>query len=126
MKIVVDVRMMNSSGIGSYIRHLVPLVIQSAPKSEFTLLGSPQEMKECKGFAKGPRVHWIETSSPIFTIFEQIELFKKTPKDTDLFWSPNYNFPVFWRGKLMVTVHDVFHLVMGKGIGSIPKRIYAR
>ncbi len=126
MKIAVDVRMMNSSGIGSYIRHLVPLVIQSSPKTEFYLLGRPEEMKQCKGFAKSPRVQWIETTSPIFTISEQFELSKKIPQDTYLFWSPNYNFPVFWRRKLLVTVHDVFHLAMGKRIGSIPKRLYAR
>jgi glycosyltransferase involved in cell wall biosynthesis len=126
MKIAVDVRMMNSSGIGSYIRHLVPLVIQSLPKSGFTLLGRPQEMKWCKGFAKSSRVQWIETTSPIFTIVEQLELSRKIPQDTDLFWSPNYNFPVFWRGKLLVTVHDVFHLVMGKGAGTLPKLVYAR
>jgi glycosyltransferase involved in cell wall biosynthesis len=126
MKIAVDVRMMNFSGIGSYIRHLVPLVIQSSPKTEFYLLGRPQEMNQCKGFAKSSRVQWIETTSPIFTISEQFELSRKIPKDTDLFWSPNYNFPVLWRGKLLVTVHDVFHLVMGKGINSVPKWFYAR
>jgi glycosyltransferase involved in cell wall biosynthesis len=126
MKIAVDVRMMNSSGIGSYIRHLVPLVIQSSPERGFYLLGRPEEMKRCKGFAQSPRIQWIETTSPIFTISEQWELSRKIPQDTHLFWSPNYNFPIFWRGKLLVTVHDVFHLVMGKEIGSFPKRFYAR
>lgn len=125
MKIAIDVRMMFSSGIGSYIRHLVPRIIQSLPDAEFYLLGRPREMEQWEGFAAGPRVKWIETTSPIFTLAEQWELFRKIPKDTDLFWSPHYNFPVFWRGKLLATIHDVFHLVMGKETMSIPKLIYS-
>ncbi len=126
MKIAVDVRMMFSSGIGSYIRHLVPLVIRSMPKARFYLLGRPSEMRQWRGFAQSARVKWVETTSPIYTIAEQIELERKIPKDTDLFWSPHYNFPVLWKGKLLVTVHDVYHLAMLKGIGNLTKRFYAR
>jgi len=117
--------MMWSSGIGSYIRYLVPKVIQSMPEAQFYLLGRRQEMERWAEFASGPRIEWIEITAPILSIAEQFELAKKIPKDTDLFWSPNYNFPIFWRGKLMTTVHDVFHLILWDGIGSLLKRFYA-
>ena len=124
--ITLDVRMMQFSGIGAYIRNLVPLVIKSSPEIKFNLLGHPEEMEKLKGFTPGPKLNWVEMKSGIFTVSEQVELLQKIPREADLFWSPNYNFPVFWRGKLLVTVHDVFHLLMNKRDGSIPKWIYSR
>ena len=118
--------MMWSSGIGSYIRNLVPRVIQSRPDTRFYLLGRPQEMGRWKGFARGPRIEWIEMTSEIFTLAEQFELSRKIPKATDLFWSPNYNFPLLYRGKLMVTVHDVFHLANPRFVRGIHRKLYAR
>lgn len=125
MKIALDVRMMWSSGIGSYIRHLAPRVIRKLPEARFCLLGRPEEMKRWEGFAPGPNIEWVEVKARIFTLSEQMELARKIPRGTDLLWCPNYDFPLLWRGKLMVTVHDLFHLVMGKGMGSIPKWAYS-
>lgn len=41
-------------------------------------------------------------------------------------WSPHYNIPIFYKGKLIVTVHDVFHLAMPQFVKGIHKRLYAR
>jgi len=117
--------MMWSSGIGSYIRHLVPRVVRSLPEARFYLLGRPEEMEKWKGFALGPRVKWVETASPIFSIAEQLELARKIPKDADLFWSPNYNFPILFRGKLLVTVHDIFHLANPQYVHGVHRKLYA-
>lgn len=124
-KIAIDVRMMRSSGIGTYIRNLVPRILDSRPETQFYLLGRPSEMKEWHGFNK-PNARLIHVKSPIFTVREQLEMAVKIPGDTNLFWSPNYNIPVFYRGKLMVTVHDVFHLAMGTIIRGWHRRLYAK
>ena len=50
---------------------------------------------------------------------------KKVPKDIDLFWAPHYNVPLLYRGKLLVTIHDVFHLAMPEFVKGL-KKIYAK
>src|ERR1700722_3786283 len=117
--------MMWASGVGSYIRQLVSRVILSRPKDLFYLLGSPNEMKKWKGFNLPNRV-FIPLEAPIYTLREQIEMVRRTPSDTELFWSPFYNFPVLKRGKLLVTVHDVFHLAFPRFVQGFHRRAYAR
>ncbi len=122
--ITLDVRMMWSSGIGSYIRYLVPRVIERMPEARFFLMGRPDEISRWPSFAK--KIDCIQTASAVFTLGEQVELFRKIPRETDLFWSPHYHFPLLWKGPLLATVHDVFHLAMGKMAGGWHKRLYAR
>lgn len=117
--------MMWSSGIGSYIRNLVPRVMALRPNDRFYLLGSPADMERAEGFRKA-NAQWIGVRSPIFSIMEQLEIARKTPRDTGLFWSPHYNFPVFWGGKLLVTVHDVFHLANPQYVSGLHRRFYAK
>ena len=117
--------MMWSSGIGSYIRNLVPRIMALRPDDRFHLLGNLAEMEKVEGFRK-PNAQWIEARSPIFSISEQLEISRKTPADTDLFWCPHYNFPLFWRGKLLATVHDVFHLANPQYVAGFHRRFYAK
>jgi glycosyltransferase involved in cell wall biosynthesis len=124
IKITVDVRMMWNSGIGSYIRHLVPRVMKILPRARFFLLGRPEEMEQWEGF-RG-QGEWISVKSPIYSVSEQVEIPKKIPRETDLYWTPHYPSPVLWNGRLLATVHDVFHLAMGRMAGGIQKRLYAR
>jgi glycosyltransferase involved in cell wall biosynthesis len=124
VNITVDVRMMWDSGIGSYIRHLVPRVMKILPRVRFFILGKPGEMKHWEGFCG--QAEFIEVKAPIYSLSEQIEIPGKIPRETDLFWSPHYIFPVFWSGRLLATVHDVFHLAMGRMTGGVHKQLYAR
>jgi glycosyltransferase involved in cell wall biosynthesis len=117
--------MMWASGVGTYIRNLVPGILAARPKDQFYLLGRPGEMERGDGFRRS-NSRWIPASSRIYTIQEQWEMARLIPPDSDLFWSPFYNFPLFWRGRLLVTVHDVFHLAMSHMAGGIHKRLYSR
>jgi glycosyltransferase involved in cell wall biosynthesis len=42
-----------------------------------------------------------------------------------LFFSPYYTIPLFYRGRLAVTVHDMSHLLVKELIKDVRKRIYA-
>lgn len=123
--VAIDVRLMWASGIGSYVRNIVPRVMESFPDVHFYLMGVPDEMERLKAFHRG-NAERIELKSKMFTIKEQIELAWKIPRGTDLFWSPHYVFPVLWRKKLLVTVHDTLHLTMGKQVPGLHRRFYAR
>jgi glycosyltransferase involved in cell wall biosynthesis len=125
MKITIDVRMLHSSGIGTYIRNLVPRILDAYPSARFSLLGDPKTMGAWKGFQK-PNVDLVKAEAGIYGLSEQMVIPAKIPRGTDLFWSPHYNFPVLWKGKLLVTVHDVFHVAMPRYVRGFHRRWYAR
>src|SRR5215217_6221399 len=100
--IAIDLRMHRTSGIGTYLRNLIPLVVASYPKDKFYLLGRIDEMSNYS-WAYNENVVLIDCRSPIYSVAEQLELFRKIPRDTTLFWSPHYNIPLLYSGRLLVT-----------------------
>ena len=60
MKIAIDTRMAWSSGVGTYIRNLVPALLAARPGDRFFLLGSRGDMERWPGFHK-PNAVWVET-----------------------------------------------------------------
>ena len=121
--LTVDARALHSSGIGTYLQNLLPRLIAAKPEVDFHLLGSRGDLSK-RTWADAPNVSISDCNSAIYSVKEQLELPQKTPAQTDLFWSPHYNIPIFYRGKLLVTVHDVFHLVQPDL--SLPKKLYAK
>ncbi len=122
--ITVDARMIHSAGIGTYLQSLLPLILRRRPQYQFCLLGKASDL-EAFSWAKLKNARFIPCESPIYGFREQIEIPKKTPSETGLFWSPHYNIPLGCPAKLLVTVHDVFHLAMPQFTGGIHKRLYA-
>lgn len=104
-KIVIDFRMHKASGIGTYIKSLLPFLVE---KFEIVLLGNRDEIG---GYEWSKSVKVIKCKSKIYSIKEQLELPLKIPK-CDIFWSPHYNIPILpIRAKFRaVTIHDAFHL----------------
>lgn len=112
--------MHNASGIGTYIKNIVPYLVDIC---DIILLGNTQEIQKYKWSNK---VKIIECNSKIYSIKEQFELFKKVPR-CDIFWSPHYNIPLLpiRAKKRMVTIHDVFHLAFYKTL-SLKQKIYTK
>lgn len=121
----IDLRMLKASGIGTYLQNLIPFVIDALPDIRFILLGNSQEISIFT-WANKKNVSIVDCQSSIYTISEQIELLINTYKETNLFWSPHYNIPLLYKGKLLVTIHDVFHLAMPHLVGGVHKRLYAK
>ncbi|SFG94489.1 glycosyltransferase family 4 protein [Sporolactobacillus nakayamae] len=121
--ICIDMRMKNNSGIGRYITNIVDFVIRDMQNVEFCLLGDNDSLYQYKDFAN---VTIIKCSSKIYSISEQIEIIRKIPKNTLLFWSPHYNIPLFYRGNLLVTIHDLFHISMKEYVKGFIKKTYAK
>jgi glycosyltransferase involved in cell wall biosynthesis len=120
MKLVIDFRMHQSSGIGTYIRNIVPFLVD---EFEVTLLGN---IEEIESYTWANKVKKIEFNSPIYSIKEQIGFVLKIPK-CDFFWAPHFNVPLLpiLAKKRLVTIHDVFHLVFKQQFSFI-QRQYAK
>ncbi|MFC4776800.1 glycosyltransferase family 4 protein [Paenibacillus sp. GCM10023252] len=126
--LTIDLRMLNHSGIGTYLQNLVPVVINNLRDIEICMLGNKEQLEKLAidNLTTIDNIKIVAMDSPIYSIKEQKELLEKIPKQTKLFWSPHFNIPIFYRGKLLVTIHDVFHLVMKEHIGGIHKQLYAK
>lgn len=120
-------RMIDAAGIGTYLRQLVPRVVGtlSASALEISLLGRSEALKRF-WWAKQANVSIIECRASIYSIREQVELPAKIPTDTSLHWSPHYNIPLLFQGRLLVTVHDTFHLAMPQFVKGWHRRTYSR
>lgn len=115
--------MYSASGIGTYLRNLLPGLVKSLNKDHnFHLLGHPGELSALSG----KNVKIAPFTPNIYSLKEHL-LFKRIiPKETDLFWAPHFNIPYRYSGKLLVTIHDVFHLAMPHFLGNRLKYYYAK
>src|SRR4051794_20886151 len=117
--------MARESGIGTYIRNLVPRIAESRAAWHLVVLGHRDEL-EALGWGGLPNVELRDCRARIYTIAEQWDVVRALPGKVDLFWSPHYNVPLLYRGPLVVTVHDVFHLAMREEVPAGARRAYAR
>jgi glycosyltransferase involved in cell wall biosynthesis len=125
MRITIDLRMLEASGIGVYLKNIIPRLIQLRKNDFFYFLTVPGKGAFLDSTIAG-NIQWIEVNSPIYSLRQQWELFRKIPGDTDLLWMPHFDIPVLAKAKMMVTVHDAFHLALPEYVGGVHKRLYAR
>ncbi len=102
-KIAIDARMVNRSGIGTCIQHWLQDVGYAVA------LGDQSELEPYKNSV--PKQ--IPFKCSIYGYKEQLKFpYRKLRKEkNDLLHIPHCNVPLFYRGKMMVTVHDLTHLV---------------
>lgn len=119
-EICIDARMIASSGIGTYIRSLLPRIKDAY---NIRLIIGRDVFSKCSELACFDPIF---VSAPIYSMQEQIELPLRIPK-SDLFWSPHFNIPLLpiRAKKRLVTIHDVFFLAFLRNL-SLPKQLYAR
>jgi len=125
MNLATDARMVNRSGIGTYVSNVLPRLITLYRGGRVHLIGDRAELARFP-WARGDKVSVMDCQSPIYSIREQLQLPRLIPGDCDLFWSPHFNIPLLYRGALLVTIHDVFHLAMPQYMEGMHKRLYAR
>ena len=102
LKIAIDARMVTRSGIGTCIQHWLKDVGYAIA------LGDPKDLEPYKNIPK--HVPFI---SSIYGYKEQLRfpyqaLYREKP---DVLHIPHCNVPLFYRGKMMVTIHDLTHLI---------------
>jgi glycosyltransferase involved in cell wall biosynthesis len=111
--------------MGTYLTNVLPGVIAAFPEENFCLLGNVSLLATLAGLAR-PNVRLIEAGADMYSLAEQLELVRIIPKETSLFWATHYNVPLLYRGKMLVTVYDLFHLAMPDLVGGAHKRLYAK
>ena len=71
------------------------------------------------------RFTWARADAPIYGMREQWQI-PLLAKGSDLLHCPHYNVPWFYRGRLLVTIHDLTHIMDRTLRKTLPSLIYAR
>jgi len=120
--IAVDARMVDNSGIGTYIRNLLAHLAALENKYVFEVICRRREVLDGLPSA---RFRFVPARSPIYSLSEQWEI-ARLARHAQLLHSPHYNAPLLYRGKLVVTIHDLIHLTDPTFRRTLAARFYAR
>ena len=120
---VIDLRMIEHSGIGVYIQSICNEILQNLKNAKFILLVD-KKINYNKYFNLDA-YQSVAIYSPIYSISEQIEIvYKLRVYQIDLYWSPHYVFPIFLNSKILLTVHDICHYI-DSSFRGILKKLYS-
>lgn len=106
MKIVIDARMYQESGVGRYIRNLVKELQKLDKKNQYyvLLLAKDKNIPLRSNFNK------MIADFPWYGIREQFKLpALLSSLNPDLVHFPHFNAPLFYQGRFVVTIHDLIH-----------------
>jgi glycosyltransferase involved in cell wall biosynthesis len=120
LKIAIDARMLNNSGIGTYIQNMIPKLLKNY---DLVILGRKDEIYK---FPWSSNVSMIEFNNRIYSIGEQLTAPTKIPR-CDIFISPHYIIPILpiKAKKRIVIIHDVYHLAFSDQL-TLPRKLYAK
>jgi glycosyltransferase involved in cell wall biosynthesis len=119
-----DLRWIDCSGIGTYIKGIMPGLISAFRDLRIVGLGYQRRLQEFP-WAHASHVELVECGAPRYSLAEQALLPLAIPRATALLFSPHYPVPLLYRGRLVVTVHDLSHLVVPEIKNHFLKRTYA-
>ena len=117
----IDCRHLGGTGIGTYIQNLVRNYSEIAPELPLELLAREENISYINSFSQFKvKVY----NDPIYTVAEQYRWVTKI-KPFGLLHVPHHNAPLFYPGKLIVTVHDVVQYALKQFFPGVMKRIYS-
>lgn len=108
MKIAIDARFYRSStgGIGRYTRALIRELMKIDKKNDYTIYITSKDEKEYNLGAPNFSVKVVPISH--YSVNEQIKFLQILNKEKfDLVHFTNFNHPIFYSGKFVVTIHDL-------------------
>ncbi len=118
MKIGIDCRMIYHSGIGTYLQNLLRefSYLSISEDMENILYGDVDKLKKYNFTIK-------EFNFPIYSLQEQLFSPLKLKKERlDLIHFPHYNVPLLYSGEIVVTIHDLIHLLFPQYFSFVASR----
>jgi len=124
-RISIDLRMYRHSGIGRYLRNLLPPLVPLLRAESIRVIANPSLIAGAP-WLTDPRIEVFAANAPIYSIAEQLLPFRGAFRDTHLLWIPHFNAPIFYRSNLVVTIHDIAPLALPQILDNPIKRAYAK
>ncbi len=106
MKILIDGRWILQTGIGRYIHETLDQVLKLDTKNDYILLVRSEDKPKIK--LKAPNLYLLPVNIGWYGFKEQTALLRviKSQKP-DIVHFTNFNFPLRYKGKFVITVHDL-------------------
>jgi glycosyltransferase involved in cell wall biosynthesis len=118
--VVIDARWLKT-GIGRYTLSLLHGLRERLKNISLTCITQPQYLDLVSGLCE--RV--ITCDANIYGVKEQLAL-PWLARAASALYAPHYNIPVVWRRRLLVTIHDLNHLLDTTYRSSWKSRLYAK
>lgn len=107
MKIGIDARFYNESGVGRYLRNLLKNLQNLDKNNQYLIFLLPKDYGQ---FTERGNFQKIPAPFSWYGFAEQFKMPKLLNKyNLDLVHFPHFNVPIFYSGKFVVTVHDLIH-----------------
>ena len=125
MRIGIDARLYGSkhTGIGRYTKNLILALAKKDRKNSYVIFGSQEIKEEIESLKK---FEFVKLTTPIYSLAEQvINPFVFSRAKLDMLHVPHFNAPIFYPGKLVITIHDLIkHISTGKDSTTHSTGIY--
>ncbi|MBV8436358.1 MAG: glycosyltransferase family 4 protein [Silvibacterium sp.] len=118
-EVVIDARWLRT-GIGRYILTLLKNLKPKLPDTLLTCITMSAHAATLAPLCD--RI--IEMNCGIYSLAEQLRL-PLAAEGASVFCAPHYNIPILRRGPMVVTIHDLTHLLFPEYRGTMRARIYA-
>ena len=125
MRIGIDARLygVKHTGIGRYTQNLILNLAKADRKNTYVIFGSEEIREEIESLK---RFEFVKLTTRIYSLGEQLInpfVFKKAK--LDLLHVPHFNAPIFYSGRLVITLHDLIkHFSTGKDTTTHSPAIY--
>lgn len=107
MRIGIDARFYNESGVGRYLRNLILNLEALDKKNEYFIFLLAKDYPQ---FSTSLNFRKQEANFAWYGFAEQFKMPQLLKKfQLDLVHFPHFNVPIFYQGKFVVTIHDLIH-----------------
>ena len=127
-KIGLDARKLQDFGIGTYVRNLVRALAAldtGGVSLRYTLLVRPEDREQLADLP--PHFELAVESAPVYSVRELATLsWRLWRQRLDLYHATHYVLPAVLRSRVVVTIHDIIHLLYPEFLPSRLAFFYAR
>lgn len=126
MKIGIDARLWDQTGVGRYIRNLVLNLQKIDNKNEYVVFVRNEDFQNVKSQSSNPKWKIFEINIKWHSLKEQYEFPRILKKENlDLVHFPYFSVPIFYNRPFVVTIHDLImhHYPTGKA-STLPLPFY--
>lgn len=123
MKILIDGRGIKKTGIGRYIENTLAEILKIDKSTQYELLLRNEDLKKLE--LKADNLEYVMTTANFFGFKEQTEILSIiNQRKPDLVHFTNFNFPVGYGGKFVITIHDLTLLHFRNLRNSVARKAY--
>ncbi len=108
MRIGIDVRLWNQTGVGRYIRNLVLNISVIDKNNQYILFARDGDLNDVKKAISNKNFQVVQTKIPWHSISEQLNFPKILNKENlSLMHFPYFSVPIFYNKPYILTIHDL-------------------